>query len=152
MKIENFVRGIRCCFSDQSDPVEFFKFADIDMSDEAFWIVDSMTYCEGDEWSNVENSIDFEQFKELNAISRGYLWLLMHIYPKDVTVKSIDTYGDFLKSDCEMIVLLYDSAYVDVYCKNKEWIEKMYNKLRTIAGSEFDLITDDNDMRIGMYD
>lgn len=38
----------------------------------------------------------------------------------------IETYNDYLKSDCEMIFLCSDSQFIDFYCKDKAVLETIH--------------------------
>ncbi|MEL7568270.1 MAG: DUF2691 family protein [Dehalobacterium sp.] len=39
----------------------------------------------------------------------------------------IKTLEDFLKSDCEMILLCTDSTFIEFYCKDRDILDKVYN-------------------------
>ncbi|MGD6854034.1 DUF2691 family protein [Bacillus infantis] len=56
----------------------------------------------------------------------------------------IKTYKDFLKSDCQMAILIVDCSDVAVYCKDRERTETLYRFCRE-RFSNAEYITDEND-------
>ncbi|MOA55476.1 hypothetical protein D3C78_1792740 [compost metagenome] len=68
-------------------------------------------------------------------------------YPKEKNVKDIKTYEEFLKSDCQLVLLVVDSAYVTVYCKDKVLLENLYHNAIINGYDNVQFITDENDGR-----
>ncbi|MFJ7953505.1 DUF2691 family protein [Lysinibacillus sp. NPDC096418] len=59
----------------------------------------------------------------------------------------ITTYEDFLKSDCEIVILLSDCTYFNIYCKNPLLIEKMYRHAKAQQFEDLQYLTEENDGR-----
>lgn len=59
----------------------------------------------------------------------------------------IETYEDFLESDCHFVLLLVDSSYVTIYSKSKSTLQSLYNQAVAAKYKEIEYITDDNDER-----
>lgn len=59
----------------------------------------------------------------------------------------IHTYNDFLKSDCEILMLINDTDYFDLYLKDEELIYVIYNHLKSHCFKNINYITDENDCR-----
>lgn len=69
----------------------------------------------------------------------------LQAYPKG-EFSHIETYKEFIESHCEHILLVADSCYVTIFCKNKETIEHItknnkfyrtfshYERYRNICG------------------
>ncbi|WP_438311722.1 DUF2691 family protein [Sporosarcina sp. FA9] len=59
----------------------------------------------------------------------------------------IETYEDFLESDCQFVLLLVDSSFVTIYSKSKSTIQSLYNQAVATKYKKVEYITDDNDER-----
>lgn len=59
----------------------------------------------------------------------------------------IDTYDDFQNSNCEIVILISDGIFVDVYAKDKNIIEAIRFNAQHNNFSEIAYITDENDNR-----
>lgn len=68
-------------------------------------------------------------------------------YPKGKVVEDISTFNDFLKSDCQLVLLVVDSAYVTIYCKDKNHIEELHKNAVNKGYDKVEYVTDDNDFR-----
>jgi hypothetical protein len=67
--------------------------------------------------------------------------------PHDFIDKVIDGYNDYLNSNAETVILICDSIYVEIYCKNTDDIEVIKNNAIKINCLDIEYITDDNDRR-----
>ncbi|WP_313237310.1 DUF2691 family protein [Sporosarcina ureae] len=89
--------------------------------------------------------------KELmNLISINEYYLIFADLKAYLNVESeckIESYEDFLKSDCQFVLLIVDSSYVTIYSKNKSTIQSLYNQAVAAKYKEIEYITDDNDER-----
>lgn len=95
---------------------------------------------EGDELRRIiDSNTYYAIFAELKA------------FPKTSTITEIDTYEDFVSSDCEVIVLLVDCVYVEMYIKNQEVLETMYKHAKQMNYTRVEYIDDKNDGRTRMY-
>lgn len=59
----------------------------------------------------------------------------------------LNTYEDFLKSDCEIIILITDSVFVDIYAKDEMVINKIKYNAEQCDFKDIAYITDENDYR-----
>lgn len=68
-------------------------------------------------------------------------------YISENEIAEINTYEDFLKSKCKVIILIADNIFVDVYAKDINLIERI--RLNAIENKYTDIscITDENDER-----
>ncbi len=85
--------------------------------------------------------------KELT--STDYLINLANIqaYPIGSSKEDVCFYSDFLSSKCELVFLCADCNYIDIYCKNLDFINIIYNICLENHFSDIEYITDENDTR-----
>lgn len=62
-------------------------------------------------------------------------------------VQDIATYEEFLNSQCEIVLLIVDSAYVTIYVKDQHVTERIYRKAVQNRYENIAYITDENDLR-----
>lgn len=60
---------------------------------------------------------------------------------------TIDTYEEFMESQCELVLLVVDCSYVTMYCKNKKDMELLYDNAIDCGFENVEYITDENDTR-----
>lgn len=90
---------------------------------------------EGSELKNLlENNMYYIIFADLQAYPKGEF-------------SDIETYEEFIESQCELVLLVVDSCYVTIYCKNKETIELLYKNATEYGFKNVKYITDENDTR-----
>lgn len=78
------------------------------------------------------------------------IFVELQAYPFGQAVDLVQTYEEFVDSDCELVLLLADSSYVSIYCKDRNVIEKLFINALKNDFEEVQLITDDNDTRTGL--
>ncbi|ATH92821.1 hypothetical protein ACH95_02605 [Bacillus glycinifermentans] len=72
----------------------------------------------------------------------------MKAFPKNQHPEQIETYGEIIKSECSLIVLIADSCYVSIYGKDHKQIGLLYRNARACG---FEYITDENDARTALH-
>ncbi len=88
----------------------------------------------------INKNIYYAIFAKLNAFSKG------------VPITEFDNYEDFVDSNCEICMLIVDSSYVDVYCKDVLLIEKIYNNAQNKEYERIEYIgEDDNRRRLAVW-
>ncbi|MCZ2260827.1 DUF2691 family protein [Sporosarcina sp. G11-34] len=89
--------------------------------------------------------------KELfKLISENEYYLIFADLKAYMNVESelkVETYEDFLESDCQFVLLLLDSSYVTIYSKSKFTIQSFYDQAVAAKYEKVEYITDDNDER-----
>jgi hypothetical protein len=63
----------------------------------------------------------------------------------------VGAYEDFLKSNCDIVLLIADAAYCEFYAKDSHIIEAMYKNAKKRNWTEVELTTNENDGRTGFY-
>lgn len=89
----------------------------------------------GDEFQKLIQKPHFVLFAKLSAFS----------YNKEL--QEIETYIDYLKSNCEMIVLIYDCEYVEIYTKSLEIINTITNNCVKYGYTNIELISEETRSR-----
>ncbi|MGG5737833.1 MULTISPECIES: DUF2691 family protein [Bacillus cereus group] len=110
----------------------------------------------------VGNGLGPELFSEDNEIMEGselkkqikdniyyLLFVDLKAYPKGEVLGEIETYEEFKESKCEVVVLVADGDYIQIYAKKQEEIEMMYENALN-QGFYVEYITDENDGRTRM--
>ncbi|PGM54195.1 DUF2691 family protein [Bacillus sp. AFS053548] len=71
-------------------------------------------------------------------------------FPENKDKIEIKTYEEFLNSDCQLCLLITDSTYTDIYCKDIDLLEKLYMNAFENNYENLSYITDTNDSRTGL--
>jgi Protein of unknown function (DUF2691) len=75
-----------------------------------------------------ENEMDGLLLQEVIENDCYYvIFIELIAYPKGKQVRDIETYDDFINSECQLVLLIVDSSFTTIYCKNKEILERLYN-------------------------
>jgi len=82
---------------------------------------------------NIEDNQYYVIFADLKA------------FPKNENAKNIETYEDYIKSECQLIVLVVDCSYTTIYCKDKENLKRLYQNAKDSGFKNVQYITDEND-------
>jgi hypothetical protein len=94
------------------------------------------------------NWMDGLLIKELLEDNKYYLIFAdLKAYTKEKKQEDIETYEDFLNSDCELVLLVVDSVYVTIYCKDSEKLERLYENAKIKGFDNLQYITEINDAR-----
>ncbi|WP_068612725.1 DUF2691 family protein [Paenibacillus tuaregi] len=83
----------------------------------------------------IENNKYYLIFQDLKA------------FPKGKAGAEVRTYKEYLDSACQLALLVIDSSYITVYCKDGGTLESLHQNAKVRGYSNLDYITDDNDMR-----
>lgn len=110
----------------------------------------------------VPDGLGSELFSEDNKIMKGLelkklikdniyylIFADLKAYPKGESAGDIETYEEFKESKCEVVVLVADGDYIQIYAKDQKAIELMYENVLN-QGLYVEYITDENDGRTRM--
>ncbi|MED2706607.1 DUF2691 family protein [Bacillus toyonensis] len=96
-------------------------------------------------------TIDGNELKRLvNGETYLAIFAELKAFPKNAIVSEIATYNDFVSSECEIIVLMYDCYYIEIYCKDTKLIENICDYVKQQGYTDIEY-KDENDPRTGMY-
>ncbi|UGB28761.1 DUF2691 family protein [Metabacillus sp. B2-18] len=97
------------------------------------------------------NWLEGRHFKKLIEENNYYLIFTdLKAYPKNKQLDNIKTYEDYLKSECQLVLLIVDSAYVTIYCKDNESLKRLYENAKNKGFDHLQYITDKNDSRANL--
>ncbi|GGO01028.1 DUF2691 family protein [Saccharibacillus kuerlensis] len=68
-------------------------------------------------------------------------------FPKGTKPIEITTYSEFMNSDCELTLLVIDSSYIAIYCKDTDMTRKIYDNAKELDYTKVAYITEENDFR-----
>lgn len=78
------------------------------------------------------------------------IFLKFQAYHEKGKYHNISTYDDWLGSPCCAMVLIWDCEFVEVYSKDEELTQRMYESAQQNGYKEITIITDENDKRVNM--
>ena len=91
-----------------------------------------------------------EEFFRYIEKSNLIIFLKFQAYLQFSDYENIRTYDDFIKSDCQLILLIYDCEYVELYVKDSNYATIIYEEAIKNGYDTIDYITDNNDERTSM--
>ncbi len=75
------------------------------------------------------------------------IFLKLQAYLKSGIFYDIHTYEDFLASDCQLLILISDDDYFDIYSKDQTSIQTLYQMAFSEPFIDVKLLTTENDQR-----
>lgn len=89
-----------------------------------------------------------ELLKFVDTVESQYIIFSdLKAFPAGANVLEIDKYEDYVESDCELILLIVDSAYTSIYCKDPKVLSELYGSMESLKVDKLAYITDENDFR-----
>lgn len=151
-------RGIRCRIPNEHGqslgnalaPVDFTKYEWKLGNSEAYFVEQNnftASFFSVDDYEQGIVGADLQ--KRLQEHSYYTIFVDLQGYPSE-QFGTITTYEEFVKSDCEIVILLTDSSDFDIYCKNPLLIEKLYNNAKTQQFEGLHYLSEENDGRTAM--
>ena len=89
-------------------------------------------------------------FYEIIKQEHFVIFLKLQAYFPHDKYDEILSYDDFQKSECQLLLLIHDCCYVDIYIKDQAMIEETYQYLISSGCQNVHYINDDNDARTRM--
>ena len=84
----------------------------------------------------------------LNLISAEEYYLIfadLKAFPTRESVVEVKNYGDFLRSSCQLALLVIDSSYVSIILKEQQMVRKFYERAEASGYTNIKFLTDEND-------
>ena len=107
------------------------------------YILTSKKY--GEQFFFKKDYYDGESFLQEIQLKHLVVFLKLQAYLKHGELKEIDSYEEFLKSDCRILMLIYDCYFVDIYIKDEAVVKAFYDNALANNYAEVKYITDEND-------
>ena len=109
---------------------------------------------EDDAFTNSENYLfnsdvfTGQAFSEIIATPSYYVFFAnIQAYMREDDFCEINTYADFLRSKCELIIFIIDGIFADIYAKDQAIIEIIKKNAEESKFENIRYITDENDIR-----
>lgn len=91
---------------------------------------------------------DGEDLKKIIDYNKYYLiFANLKAYPRGANIIDVMSYEEYIASECQIILLVIDSVYITVYCKDLEKLEDLYDHIKRKGYKSLEYITDENDTR-----
>lgn len=93
-----------------------------------FWdICHEEILCNNKEYLFQNKYMDGESFKKIIGAEKYFIIFIdLKAYKTaSKNYKNIEKFEDFIKSDCEIVILCTDSIYLEVYCKDAYMLKKI---------------------------
>ncbi|WLV24217.1 DUF2691 family protein [Aciduricibacillus chroicocephali] len=147
------LRGVNVSLS-ESDGVSIRKLLE-PMNFSAYcWKIDrDESYGENDQsLFPLEDTINGEEVNHSIKHGDSYTiyFLDMKAFPSEADMLEIETYHDFLESACEIIILVADGAYIEIYAKDFVLLKDIYENALKNSIEKVEYITEENDGRTRM--
>ena len=97
-----------------------------------------------------ENLYDGESFLQKITLNHFIVFLKLQAYLEKGSFSNIDTYEEFQKSDCQMILLIYDCECVEIYSKDMTVLKSIYDQALLNNYTEVEFIDEKNFSRTTM--
>ena len=91
------------------------------------------------------NIMDGQSF--LNLISTEEYYLIfadLKAFPNRESVVEVNNYEDFLKSSCQLALLVIDSDYVSIILKEQQMVRKFFERAEAAGYTNIKHLTDEN--------
>lgn len=93
----------------------------------------------------IYNGIDFENIIKFNEYQ--VIFANIQAYKRNTQIYELNNYEEFLASSCEIVVLIVDCRFVEIYSKSHITIEQIKSNVERLLFEDIEYITDDNDTR-----
>lgn len=85
---------------------------------------------------------------DLKKLAKESIWeLVLHVYPAGSNRQIIETYDDFTNSPCICCLIFYDCGLLDIYTKESNLRNQLYDLLLSLQAKDIEFITDVSDSR-----
>lgn len=142
--------AIECIFCDCESLNNYLKMDNVNMTALCVQITDQAIYLKGNRIA-FPTSIDGCDFGLFSSDLFIYERLVLLLFPQGAQAVPIYTRDDFNNSSCQMVILLYDATYIEIYLKDIQTALVLCENARTSGASKVVLKEAENDMREQFY-
>lgn len=89
-----------------------------------------------------------ELVKRISENDYYLIFVDLKAFPNLDSGLKVETYDNFLKSDCQFVLLVVDSSYVTIYSKDDALIHTLHDQANAAKYKNIEYSTDENDDRI----
>lgn len=121
----------------------------INFNDYQWEIVQEEIYYESNPERHLPSQLSGRELKKEISDNGDYLvyFLNLQVYLNSSKTSHIETYDDFLNSDCELILLFSDNEFIEVYTKRTGELDGIVGTNVVTKGVSYELKTRENDGR-----
>jgi len=94
--------------------------------------------------------LDENSFSRLIRQDHYIIFTKLQAYLGDGKFFNISTYEEFDRSDCQLLLLIFDCEFVEIYVKDAVAVKALYENAQQHRFLQIEYITNDNDCRTGM--
>jgi hypothetical protein len=124
-------------------PLPYAEFQWLIDDDEIYKIINGEFLDEG-LFHNTDNVITGnELYKIATSCSQYLIFVTLRAFNKNENIVPVKNYQEFLDSDCQIILGVYDCSYVMLWCKNNSLISMMFNYIQEKGFDNLQYITED---------
>lgn len=125
--------------------------------------IDIVNYCwyniyeQNEVWNNKTKEEFFEKdyydgndFENVIQSEYCIIFYKVQAYLKKGNFNNIHTFQEFLESECQILLLIYDCSFVEIYVKDSVVLNNLYHNAIKNGYKKVRYITDENDNRTRM--
>ena len=87
--------------------------------------------------------IDGQRLYHIVNVNDYYtIFVNLYAFPNNTDINPIYNYKEFLKSDCHIVISIFDSSYVMFWCKDNQLVSNVYNYAITRGYDDVTYISD----------
>lgn len=154
MEVTNIIRGISFRITQTMDNVILWPiFECINVKKYKWYNIASQNEVWSDSFGNNlfdKNYYDGKSFYKQIKLKQYIVFIKLQAYWETGEFGEIHTYEEFLESDCQILLLINDCEFVEIYAKDPIIIESIFTNATTNNYEDIEYITDDNDGRTKM--
>ncbi len=141
--------GIEATYISSYEKLIYTLLNGIDFKKYDFYVVEDEIIVEGGN-KKLPDKIVGDEFLDYFSKDNYFVYFMnLQIYNKGVEAFGIDDYNEFLKSDCQFILLITDNRYIECYFK-EESIKDVFLKNLDANNISYEIKTVENDGRCAM--
>lgn len=122
----------------------------IDVSKYSWYCVNNQT----EVWDDVLGNDFFhkeyysgDEFLKQIQKKQRIIFLKLQAHSSSHSIQNIHSYNEFVESDCELILLVNDCEYVEIYIKEHLNVDLIYKQIKRLGYNDVNYITEHNDNR-----
>lgn len=143
--INKKMKGIRFKIENEYDNIFYKIFKNIDFNEYNWNIVEDEIYILGGEFCFEKDCYPNKEFQNIAQFEKYYpVFANIQVYGKVDEVEDIQIYQDFINSKCQLILFITDNEFVDIYSKNEDWLNVIYQNAIENNFSNIRYIEDEN--------
>ena len=95
-----------------------------------------------------EYFIDGEMLQKRLSDNRYYvIFADLKGFPRNIRVKNLKTYEEFIASECTFVILVVDCEYVTIYSKDMAQVKLLFEQAKVAGYENIEIVKDENDTR-----